>query len=44
MRDYELNKEWLYLVNWGIKICLDGQCHQKLPVDDFEWRKDTLKL
>ena len=41
MKDYDKNKESLYLQYWDVNNLYDWAMSQKLPVNDFEWIKYT---
>ena len=41
MKDYDENKESSYLQNWDEKNLYGWAMSQKLPVNNFEWIKDT---
>ena len=41
MKDYDKNKESPYLQYWDVNILYSWAMLQKLPVDNFEWIKDT---
>ena len=41
MEDYDKNKESSYLIYWDVNNFYGGATSQKLPVNKFEWIKDT---
>ena len=41
MKDYDQNKEVLYLKYWGIKNLYGWVMSQKLPVNSFKWVEET---
>ena len=41
MKDYDKNKESSYLQNWDVNNLYGWGMSQKLPVNNFMWRKDT---
>ena len=41
MKDYDKNKEWSYIQYWDVKDLYRWAMSQKLPVNNFEWMKDT---
>ena len=41
MKDYDKNKEASYLQYWDVNNLYDCAMLQKLPVNNFEWIKDT---
>ena len=41
MKDYDKNKESSYLQYWDINNLYSWAMSQKLPVNNFEWIKDT---
>ena len=41
MKDYGKNKELPYIQYWDINNLCDWAMSQKLPVNNFEWIKDT---
>ena len=41
MKDYDKNKESSYLQYWDVNNFHGLAMSQKLPVDNFEWIKDT---
>ena len=41
MKDYEKNKESSYCNNWVVNNLYGWATSQKLPVNSFEWIKDT---
>ena len=43
MKDYDKNKESSYLKYWDVNNLYDWGISQKLPVNKFEWIKDTSK-
>ena len=43
-KDYNKIKESLYLNNWDINNLYGSLMSQKLPVNNFEWIKDTSQL
>ena len=44
MKDYDKNKESSYLQYWDVDNLHGWAMSQKLPVNNFEWIKDTSKL
>ena len=38
MKNYDKNRESLYLKYWDVNISYGWAMSQKLPVDGFEWR------
>ena len=41
MKNYDKNKESPYFQYWGVNDLYDWAMAQKLPVNNFEWIKDT---
>ena len=41
MKDYDKNKEPLYLQYWDVSNLYGQAMLQKIPVNNFEWIKDT---
>ena len=41
MKDYDKNKESPYIQYWDVKNLYGWAMSQKLPVNNFEWIKDT---
>ena len=41
MKRYDKNKESSYLQYWDVKNLYGWAMLQKLPINDFEWIKDT---
>ena len=41
MKDYDKSKESSYLKYWDVNNLYGWAMSQKLPVNDFEWIKDT---
>ena len=41
MKDYDKNKESSYIQYWDVNNLYGWEMSQKLPVNDFEWIKDT---
>ena len=41
MKDYDKNKESSYIQYWDVNYLYDQAMLQKLPVNNFEWIKDT---
>ena len=41
MKDYDKNKESLHLQYWDLNNLCGRAMSQKLPVNNFEWIKDT---
>ena len=41
MKDYDKNKELLYIQYWGVNDLYGWAMLQKLPANNFEWIKDT---
>ena len=44
MNGYYENKESSYLSYWEVNNLYDWAMSQKLPVNDFEWKKDTFQF
>ena len=44
MRDYDNNKESSYIQYWDINKLFDWAMSRKLPVNIFEWIKNTYQL
>ena len=43
MKDYDKNKESLYLWYWNVKNLYVWAMSQMVPVNNFEWIKDTFR-
>ena len=41
IKEYDRNKESSYLKYWNVNTLYRWATSQKLPVDNFEWVKDT---
>ena len=41
MKDYDKNKESSYIQYWDVNYLYGQAMSQKLPVNNFEWIKDT---
>ena len=41
MKDYDINNESSYLQYWDVNNLYGWVMPQKLPVNNFEWIKDT---
>ena len=41
MKDYDKNKELSYIQYWDVNYLYGQAMSQKLPVNNFEWIKDT---
>ena len=41
MKDYDKNKESLYIQYWDVNNLYGWEMSQNLPVNNFEWVKDT---
>ena len=41
MKDYDKNKEWLYLQYWDVNNLYGQAMLQKHPVNNFDWIEDT---
>ena len=41
MKNYDKNKEFLYIQYWDVNNLYGWAMSQKLPVNNFEWIKDT---
>ena len=41
MKDYDKNKESSYIQYWNVNNLYGWAMSQKLPVNNFEWIKDT---
>ena len=41
MKDYDKNKESSYIQYWDVNILYGWAMSQQLPVNNFEWIKDT---
>ena len=41
MKDFDKNKEWSYIQSWDVNNLYSWAVPQKLPVNNFEWIKDT---
>ena len=41
MKDYDKNKELSYIQYWDVNYLYVQAMLQKLPVNNFEWIKDT---
>ena len=44
MKDYDKNIELWYIQYWDVMIYMVGQKLQNLPVNNFEWIKDTFQF
>ena len=44
MKDYDKNKESSYLHYWDVNNFYGWAISQKLPVNNFEWIKDTFQF
>ena len=44
MKDYDKNKESSYLKYWYVNNLYGWEMSQKLPVNNFEWIKDTFQF
>ena len=44
MKDYDKNIELWYIQYWDVMIYMLGQKLQNLPVNNFEWIKDTFQF
>ena len=44
MKDYDKNKELPYLKYWDVNNLYGRAMSQKLPVNNFEWIKDSLQF
>ena len=44
MTDYDKNKEWSHSFYCGVNYLYGWTMPQKLSVDSFEWKKDTLRF
>ena len=44
MKEHDKNKEWSYLQYWHVNNLYGWAMSQKLPVNNFEWMKDTSQL
>ena len=44
MKDYDKNKKSLYLHYWDVNNLYGWEIPQKLPVNNFEWIKDTCEF
>ena len=41
MRDYDKNKVFSYVIYWDVNNLFGSAMSQMLPVNNFEWRRDT---
>ena len=44
MKDYDKNKKSPYLHYWDVNNLYGWEISQKLPVNNFEWIKDTCEF
>ena len=44
MKDYNKNKEQSYIQYWNLNCLYGWKMLQKLPVNNFEWMKDTYQF
>ena len=44
MKDYDKNKELPYIQYWDLNNLYGWTMSQKLPVNNFEWIKDTSQI
>ena len=44
MKDYDKNKESSYIQHWDVNNLYGWAMSQKLPVNNFEWIKDTFQF
>ena len=44
MKDYDKNKKSSYLHYWDVNNLYGWEISQKLPVNNFEWIKDTCEF
>ena len=44
MKDYDENKESSYIEYWDVNNLYRWVMSQKLPINNFEWIKDTSKF
>ena len=44
MEDYDKNKESLYIEYWDVNNLHGWEMSQKIPVNIFEWIKDTSQI
>ena len=44
MKDYDKNKESLYLKYWDVNDLYGWEMSQKLPVSNFKWIEDTFQF
>ena len=44
MKENDKNKEWSYLRYWDVSNSYGQAMSQKLPVNNFEWIKDTVQF
>ena len=44
MKDYDKNKKSSYLHYWDVNNLYGWEIFQKLPVNNFEWIKDTCEF
>ena len=44
VKNYDKNKETSYLEFWDVNNLYGWEMSQKLPVNNFEWIKDLMKI
>ena len=44
MKDYDKNKESLYIKHWDVNNLYGWAISQKLPVNNFKWIKDIFQF
>ena len=44
MKYYDKNKEFFYIEYWDVNNLYGWAMSQKLPVNNFEWIKDTFQF